>query len=185
MLTSGPVSISLHQLLCAANTSHAAGRLPMFSKIASSFVLIVLTATVPVMAADEAAPSVATAAGRIAEKAEVMPVSPLTVSGTTTRGSLLTSLYVSLAGLNAFDAYTTSKGIALGATESNGLMRGAAGSPAVMWAIKGGVTGGSILMSERLWRSGRRVEALATMVAANALMVAVGARNGAVLAGQR
>ncbi len=157
----------------------------MFPKVASGFVLIVLTATVPVMAADEAMPGVAAMAGRIAESAEVMPVSPFSASGTTKRGSFLPALYVSLAGLNAFDAYATSKGVALGATESNGLMRGAAGSPVAMWTIKGGVTAGSILMSERLWRSGRKVEALATMVAANALMAVVGARNGAVLASQR
>jgi hypothetical protein len=158
----------------------------MFRKIASSFVLIVLTATVPAMAADDATATAAAAAERITENAELnTPGSLFSTPETRKRGGLLPALYVSLAGLNAFDAYTTSKGIALGARESNGLMRGAAGSPAAMWAIKGGVTAGSILVSERLWRSGHKVQALATMVATNALMAAVGARNGSVLANQR
>lgn len=157
----------------------------MFAKIASSFVLIILTATVPLMAADEATARVAAAAERITENADVNTPVSLFTPGATKRGGLLPALYVSLAGLNAIDAYMTSRGIALGARESNGLMRGAAGSPAAMWAIKGGVTAGSILMSERLWRSGRKAEAIATMVASNALMAAVGARNGAVLASQR
>src|SRR4051812_12017479 len=48
-----------------------------------------------------------------------------------TRGVLLPSLYVSLAGLNAFDAYTTGKGLQTGAgTEANGVMSGVARNPA-------------------------------------------------------
>ena len=113
-------------------------------------------------------------AGRITEKVEVHASSPLSVSGTTTRGSLLTSLYVSLAGLNALRRLHHQQGVRVGATESNGLMRGAAGSPAAMWAIKGGVTGGSILVSERLWRSGRRGgRRIATDGGRQALMAAV------------
>ena len=101
------------------------------------------------------------------------------------RGSLLPSLYVSLAGLNAYDAYSTVKGVAQGATESNGLMRGAAGTPVAVLAIKGGVTAGSILVAERLWRSGRRAQAIGMMIASNAVMAAVGAHNNSVLRNQR
>jgi hypothetical protein len=99
----------------------------------------------------------------------------------TSRGALLPALYVSLAGLNVFDAYSTSKGLALGATEQNPLLKGIAGSPAAMWAVKGGATAVSIYMAERLWRKHRRAEAIAVMVISNGMMAAVAARNSAVL----
>jgi hypothetical protein len=143
----------------------------MFSRAAGTFFLL-LSSAGPALAADAAAP-----ATTISEKL-VAPQGP-------DRGSLLPALYVGLAGLNAYDAYTTTKGVSAGANESNALLRAAAGSPAAIWAIKGGVTAGSILLSERLWRSGHRAQAIGMMVAANSVMAVVGARNQAVVRNQR
>jgi hypothetical protein len=97
------------------------------------------------------------------------------------RGALLPSLYVSLAGLNAFDAYSTMKGIGRGASEANPLMSGVAGNAAALWAVKGGVTAGSIVLAERLWRQNRKAAAIAVMVASNGVMATVAARNASVL----
>ena len=158
----------------------------MFRTIASAFALVVLTATTPVFASDEILATAVVAADKVAESvATEAPLAVMGIEKPVTRGSLLPSLYVSLAGLNAYDAITTLKGVSQGAAEANGLMRGAAGSPAAMWAIKGGVTAGSILMAEKMWRSGRRVQAIGMMVASNAVMAVVGARNTSVLRNQR
>jgi hypothetical protein len=97
------------------------------------------------------------------------------------RGAALPSLYVSLAGLNAVDAYTTMKGLSGGATEANPLMKTITKNPAAFLAVKGGVTAGSILVAERLWRKGRRAQAIAVMVVSNGVMAAVAARNVSVL----
>jgi hypothetical protein len=97
------------------------------------------------------------------------------------RGSLLPALYVSLAGLNAFDAYSTSKGLGRGAAEANPLMRTVAGNPTMVWVVKAGVTGASVAMAERLWRKNKRAQAVAVMVISNGMMAAVAARNASVL----
>jgi hypothetical protein len=101
-----------------------------------------------------------------------------------TRGALLPALYVSLASLNAFDAYSTAAALERGAVEANPMMRGVAGNPAALWAVKGGVTALSIYASERLWRDNRRVAAIAVMAVTNGLMTAVAARNSTVLSRQ-
>jgi hypothetical protein len=98
-----------------------------------------------------------------------------------TRGSMLPALYVSYAALNIFDAYSTTKGVAGGAVEANPLMRGAAGRPAVFWAVKGGMTAGTIVVAERLWKADRRAAAVAMMIISNGMMAAVAARNSSVL----
>jgi hypothetical protein len=54
-----------------------------------------------------------------------------------------------------------------------------------MMAVKGGVTAGSIVLAEKLWRSGHRAQAIGMMIASNAMMAAVGVRNSHVIAGQR
>lgn len=97
------------------------------------------------------------------------------------RGAALPMLYATLAGLNAYDAYSTTKGISQGANESNPLMRGAAGNPATMWAIKAGVTVGTITMAERLWRKDKKVQAIALMIVSNSMMATVAARNASIL----
>lgn len=105
--------------------------------------------------------------------------------GGPTRGPFLPVLYATLAGLNAFDAYSTSQGLSRGAQESNPAMRAIAGNTAGLWAVKGGATAVSIVVAERLWRTHRRAEAIAVTIIANGAMAAVAARNAAVLRVQR
>jgi hypothetical protein len=170
----------------------------MFRSLAAATVITLFASATPAMAADDlAAPAVNAAAVTVATP--LVDAAVLAASAEPAfqivdlrpapkglaRGGVLPALYVSLAGLNAFDAITTLKGTASGAVEANSLMRGAAGSPVAMMAVKGGVTAGSIVLAERLWRSGHRAQAIGMMIASNAMMAAVGVRNSHVIATQR
>jgi hypothetical protein len=88
---------------------------------------------------------------------------------------------LSLATLNAYDAYSTTSALGKGAVEANPLMRGVAGTPAALWAVKGGVTAMSIYAAERLWRDNHRVAAIALMAITNGVMAAVVTQNSRVL----
>jgi hypothetical protein len=150
------------------------------------FVLSVLMLTTSALAEDSESPK-PLAALTAADAAEVDWSLPTVHFGQAeaTRGRLLPGLYVGLAALNAYDAYSTAQGINRGATEANPLMRGVVGSQAAMWAVKGGVTASTIVLAEKLWRKNRRMQAIAVMAIANGMMAAVAARNGSVLRRQR
>jgi hypothetical protein len=112
-------------------------------------------------------------------------LAPRPVGGDASQGSVLPSLYVSLAALNALDAYTTTKGIAGGAgVEANPLMRGVAGHPAALWAVKGGATAATVLLSERLRKSHHRAAALATMIVSNSVVAMISVRNARMTGGR-
>lgn len=100
--------------------------------------------------------------------------------GTGQRPRVLPALYVSLAALQAFDAYSTTAGLGRGAQEANPLMQRVAGNKAAFWAVKAGTTVASIWVAERLWKT-NRVGAIVTMVAVNSVMASVAARNASVL----
>src|SRR5712692_6079024 len=56
--------------------------------------------------------------------------------GPTKRPGVLPALYVSLAALQVFDAYSTSEGLARGAREANPVMQAIVGNPALFWSVK-------------------------------------------------
>ena len=101
------------------------------------------------------------------------------------RGSALPALYVSLAGLQAFDGYSTSRGLKNGAVESNAILGALANHPAALWAVKGGTAFVSIYVAERLWRGHHRGQAIALMVVSNGMMAAVAASNASIIRAQR
>src|SRR5262249_23975842 len=103
----------------------------------------------------------------------------------TERPMALPALYATLAGLPIFDGYSTVNGIRRGAAESNPVVGGLAGNPAAFWSLKAASTGVSIYFAERLWKSGRRGQGIAVMLASNAVMSAVAARNASVLTATR
>src|SRR5207244_2474264 len=78
-------------------------------------------------------------------------------------------LYSSLAGLQAYDVYSTRQGLAQGATEQNPFMRNMAGGSTGMIVTKALSTATTIVVAERLWHTNRKA-AIITMVAANAVM---------------
>jgi hypothetical protein len=153
----------------------------MFRTVTAAVVAALVTVT-PALAADRAAANDAAATAT----ADARPVYfdsslPPVKFGAETRGAVLPGLYVSLAGLNALDAYTTSKGLELGAAEANPLMRGVANNRAMLWAVKGGVTAGSVILAERMWRKNNKVGAIAVMAVSNGMMAVVAARNASVI----
>jgi Domain of unknown function (DUF5658) len=98
-----------------------------------------------------------------------------------TRPSALPAMYVSLAGLQAYDGYSTLRGVRAGATEANPLVGGLAGQPAAFWTVKALSTVTTIYFAEQLWRQHKRGQAIMTMVVANAVMGAVAAHNMSVV----
>ena len=111
------------------------------------------------------------------------PIAPSSAAAArpTSRGPILPILYVSLAVLNVYDGSSTTTALKLGAAEGNPMMAGIAGHPAALWAVKAGVTAGSIVVAERLWRQHRRAAAIGMMIVSNGLMAAVAAQNASVI----
>jgi hypothetical protein len=101
------------------------------------------------------------------------------------RGSVLPALYVSLVGLQAYDGYSTSRGLKSGAFEANPLLGTLASHPAALWAVKGATAFVSIYLAERLWREHHRGQAIVLMVLSNGLMAAVAASNASIIRAQR
>jgi hypothetical protein len=116
---------------------------------------------------------------RMTAPPSVLEVSPAT------RGPALPALYVSLIGLQAYDGYSTSRGLRQGAIESNTFMGRVASHPGALWAAKGGAAFLSIYTAERLWRRHRRGEAIAVMVVSNGIMAAVAASNARIVHNQK
>jgi Domain of unknown function (DUF5658) len=141
-------------------------------RITTLLLLVSLGATVtPVFAAD-AAKSDPKDAG--APRIQITSPEP-------TRPTALPAMYVSLAGLQAYDGFATLHGVRAGATETNPLVGGLAQQPAAFWTVKALSTVTTIYFAEQLWRQNKRKQAIITMVVANAVMGAVAARNMSVL----
>jgi uncharacterized protein DUF5658 len=156
----------------------------MSRTIAGVVLMALLGGSLPAAAADADASSVVTvvqpaALPRLAGDVD-WSLAPVQLGGPK-RGAVLPLLYGTLAGLNAFDAHSTTRGVAGGATEANPLMRAVVGNPAAIWAVKGGVTIASIAVAERLWRQHHRGSAIAVMVISNGMMAVVAARNASVI----
>lgn len=163
--------------------------------ITAAVTLTLFASVVPASAADpdpaatERTTPVVMSAASVASAAPLLDEidwsQPTVHFGSPRRGAVLPALYVSLAGLHTFDAYSTLKGVSKGAVESNPLMRGAARNSTAVWAIKAGVTGATIGLAERLWRDNKRGQAIALLVVSNGVMAAVAARNASVLRQQQ
>ena len=96
------------------------------------------------------------------------------------RPAILPVLYVSLAGLQAYDVYSTRQGLLHGAREVNPLMAPVAGDTTGMIVAKTVSSLTTIVMAEHLWHR-NRVAAIVTMLAANSVMAIVAAHNASML----
>jgi hypothetical protein len=103
----------------------------------------------------------------------------------TYRGSVLPSMYAGLIGLQAYDGYSTNRGLKNGASESNAVLGLVTAHPAAVWAVKGGTAFASIFVAERLWRTNHRAQAIALMAVSNGVMAAVAANNAGILRRQK
>ena len=80
------------------------------------------------------------------------------------RPAILPPLYVGLAALQAYDGYSTIRGVRQNKSESNPLVGGLAGRPALFWSIKAASTAATIYAAEQLWRQHHRKQAIVTMI---------------------
>jgi Domain of unknown function (DUF5658) len=113
------------------------------------------------------------------------PDLPIATALVKPRPHIVPSLYVSLAVLQAYDGYSTLRGLRHGAREMNPIVAHAAGQPVVMWTLKAASTAATIYCAEQLWRSHRRGRAIALLVAANSMMGVIAARNASIVSTAR
>jgi hypothetical protein len=92
------------------------------------------------------------------------------------RPRALLPLYVSFASLQVLDAHSTTRALDRGAVEANRLMRGIAGSPVALLAVKAAGTAGVFYASEKIWKR-NKTAAVLFMVATNSAMAFVVQRN--------
>src|SRR5437667_5340415 len=94
---------------------------------AAALVLTCSATATTAIAADgaDAAATLASGAAAVAPAlaADVDWALPAVHIGSASRGAVLPALYISLAGLQAYDAYSTVTGVRRGAVEANGLMK--------------------------------------------------------------
>jgi hypothetical protein len=152
-------------------------RTPFFA--AFSLLLIAGSASAQTVATTEPTrPAIATMASNLfAENAgaslrlaEAAPaVAPISVERGPSRGALLPALYAAQVTLQVMDVHSSFKAFDQGAVEGNPMMRPFVGSKAGMLTVKVGVAAGTMIAAEHLWKNGNRVQAVALMVACNAL----------------
>jgi hypothetical protein len=160
------------------------------SAAALAFGLLLGITVAPVSAAESAAPSSSLAAAATTAVAELAAdtdwsLPTVTMGSHNGRGAILPSLYVSLAALNVYDVVSTKQGLAHGAVEANSAMTGIVGNTTSLWAAKAVTTASSILISEHLWKTHHKAQAIAVMVISNGIMSAVAAHNASVLSAVR
>jgi hypothetical protein len=90
-------------------------------------------------------------------------------------------MYVGLAGLQAYDGYSTIRGLRTNLTEQNPLVDGVAKHPTAFWTIKAASTITMIYFAERMWRDGHKKEAIVTLVVANVATGIAATRNASFL----
>jgi Domain of unknown function (DUF5658) len=92
------------------------------------------------------------------------------------RPASLMPLYVSFASLQVMDIHSTTRALDRGAVEANPLMKGIAGNPVALSAMKVAGSAGVIYAAEKMWKR-NRTAAVLFMVAANAGMAFVVQHN--------
>lgn len=92
----------------------------------------------------------------------------------------LTTLSVMSAALQGLDAYTTMSALNKGAVEANPMMRGIAGKPAMLIAVKSSMTAATIFAARSLWPR-NKVAAIAVLAVSNGVMATVVAHNMSVI----
>ena len=138
---------------------------------------LALFAGTPVLAQD-AVPQLAAAASTEALAAQlplslaardiaVVPI--LATDAKARRPRALMPLYASFASLQVLDVHSTTRAVDRGAVEMNPLMKGIAGNPLGMLAIKAGATTGVVYAGEQLWKR-NKTAAVIFMIAANTAM---------------
>ena len=103
---------------------------------------------------------------------QAAPIEP----GSLRRPPALPALYLSFAVLQGLDAHSTLAAVSAGAREVNPAVKGLVSQPTSFVAAKIAATAGTVYLTERLWRK-HRIAAVALMVAVNATYGAIVAHN--------
>lgn len=157
------------------------------ARTCGALLLTTFLITMPVVAAAQTSPAGVSANAVAAVFSADDAVAPLTQIRipADARPFFLPSMYVSLAALQGYDAYSTLRALNQGAVEANPMMRGVVGNPAALFAVKGVATFGSIYAAERLWREHHRGAAIVLMAVTNGMIAVIAARNASVLRARR
>jgi len=156
----------------------------MFRRVASAVVAITLT-SVAAYGAEASGPAgdPAKAAADVVQSlvpTSVVPWHPPARQLKRTRPAALPAFYASLAALQLFDGYSTTRALAGGAHEANPVMEFVVNKPVAFWSVKAAMAVGPALAAERMWKS-NKAGAIALMVVSNGMMAAVAAHNAKVL----
>ncbi len=92
------------------------------------------------------------------------------------RPAPLVPLYVSFASLQALDVHSTTRALNRGGVEGNPLLKGIAGNPVALSALKIGGSAATIYAAEKMWKKNRKT-AILFMLAANAGMAFIVQHN--------
>lgn len=126
------------------------------------------------LATSDLAPAIAASSATTEEAKPVFE--PRRSSG---RGSL-TALSIASAALQGLDAYTTMSALNKGAVEANPMMRGVAGKPAMLVAVKSSMTVATIFAARSLWPR-HKAAAVAVLAVSNGMLATVVAHNMSVI----
>jgi hypothetical protein len=121
-------------------------------------------------------PAAATAANATQSGAPIPTIGQVERYSSPKRPIALPLLYASTIALQALDAHSTMQAINLGAQEANPFMKGAAGNPGALIAVKAGMAGATIFFAEKMWRR-NPVAAVAMMAVINGVSLAVVSHN--------
>jgi hypothetical protein len=156
----------------------------MFRRIACALVALSLTSVVAYGAeASDPRDDLATVGSTEVVKSMVPPSvvgHPPTRESHRARPAALPAFYASLAALQLFDGYSTTRALAGGAKEANPVMKGVVNKPVVFWSLKAVMAVAPALATERMWKT-NKAGAIAVMVVSNGMMAAVAAHNAKVL----
>ena len=157
----------------------------MFRQIACALVALSLTSVVAYGAevsdsTDDPATSGSAEVVKSNVPASVMTRHPPTRDSNRTRPAALPAFYASLAALQLFDGYSTTRALAGGAKEANPVMKGVVNKPVVFWSVKAAMAVAPALAAERMWKT-NKAGAIAVMVVSNGMMAAVAAHNAKML----
>jgi len=157
----------------------------MFRRIACALVALSLTSVVAYGAEasdprDDLATIGSTDVVKSMAPASVVTWHPPTRESQRARPAALPAFYASLAALQLFDGYSTTRALAGGAKEANPVMKGVVNKPVVFWSLKAAMAVAPALATERMWKT-NKAGAIAVMVVSNGMMAAVAAHNAKVL----
>jgi hypothetical protein len=138
---------------------------------AAMFLLCVLGSTGAV-AQELQAPTLLKSADEAAASASVgpsTPAQPATALLEQRRPATLIPMYVSFSTLQILDAKSTLDVVGRGGAEANPVMKGVAGNPVALFAVKAAGTTGVIFAAEKMWKKNKPA-AVIFMLAANSAM---------------